>query len=153
MGLPWLWRPGGREATEVTAELTQDRCRAMQRYSAAWQNSRFKLAAIATLLAFQDHAAVFESGTYEPLMAAGPNAEQIIGFLRRGKDGLILTAAARYPARLAAEGIASESAVLLPEALQNKGRDIVSGTTHISATSLRADELFALLPAVVLIAE
>jgi (1->4)-alpha-D-glucan 1-alpha-D-glucosylmutase len=140
---------------EVIAELAQDRSRAMQRYTAEWRTGRFKLAAIATLLAFRRaHAALFENGAYEPLMAEGPNADQIGGFLRRGDNRLVLTAVARFPARLATDGIAAHSGVPLPEALHQTGwRDIISGAVHAATACLRADALFALLPAAVLVAE
>ncbi|HEY1797876.1 MAG TPA: malto-oligosyltrehalose synthase [Stellaceae bacterium] len=141
--------------TEVTAELEQDRRGAMQRYAAAWQEGRFKLAAVATLLAFRrDHAALFESGAYEPITAEGTNAEQIVAFLRRGAGALLLAATARYPARLAAEGFAAASGIPLPEALHKTAwRDILSGAVYPPAARLRANELFGPLPAAVLVAE
>jgi (1->4)-alpha-D-glucan 1-alpha-D-glucosylmutase len=140
---------------EVTVALAEDRSGAMQKYAAAWQNGHFKLAVIATLLAYRrDHPALFETGSYEPLMADGPNSDQVLGFLRRNEGNLVLTAVARYPARLAAEGIAAESGMTLPQGLHEIGwRDLISGAQHRPTSCLRPKDVFALLPAAMLVAE
>jgi (1->4)-alpha-D-glucan 1-alpha-D-glucosylmutase len=140
---------------EVTAALAQDRRGAMEKYIAAWQSGYFKLAALATLLAYRrDHPALFETGSYEPLMADGPNSDQVLGFLRRNDGNLVLTVVARYPARLAAEGIAAESGITLPQALHEIGwRDLISGAQHRPTSCLRPKDVFALLPAAMLVAE
>jgi (1->4)-alpha-D-glucan 1-alpha-D-glucosylmutase len=140
---------------ELTAELRQDRLGAMRRYAAGWQNGHFKLAAIVTLLAYRrEQAALFETGSYQPLIADGPNSDQILGFLRRFEGQLMLTAVGRYPARLAAEGIVAECGIPLPEALHETGwRDLISGAQHQPTSCLRPKDVFALLPAAVLVAE
>ena len=127
----------------------------MEKYTADWQNGHLKLAVIAMLLAYRrDHPSLFETGSYEPLMTDGANSDQVIGFLRRNDSELVLTAVARYPARLAAEGIAAESRIPLPKALHETGwRDIVSGARHRPTSCLQSRDVLALLPATVLVAE
>jgi (1->4)-alpha-D-glucan 1-alpha-D-glucosylmutase len=140
---------------ELTTALAQDRSGAMQKYTADWQNGHFKLAVIATLLGYRhDHSSLFETGSYEPLMTDGANSDQVLGFLRRNDGELVLTAVARYPARLAAEGIAAESRIPLPKALHETcWRDIVSGARHRPTPCLRSRDVLALLPAAVLVAD
>jgi (1->4)-alpha-D-glucan 1-alpha-D-glucosylmutase len=149
---PIDYRHRMRLLKEVEAELAPNRYRAMQRYVADWRSGRFKLAAVVTLLAFRrDHGGLFESGTYEPLIVDGLNANHIIAFLRRDESGVMLTAAGRYPARL---DEASGQSVPLPEALHAvTWRDVLTDTAHAPTTNLQADQLFGLLPAAVLVAE
>jgi (1->4)-alpha-D-glucan 1-alpha-D-glucosylmutase len=140
---------------EVEATLGHDRTGAIRKYIAAWQSGYFKLAAIATLLAYRrDHAALFQSGSYEPLTAVGSSSDQLLGFLRRNDNEFVLTAIARFPARLEAQGTGAEDSILLPEALhQVCWRDTLSGARYPAASRLRTHDLFALMPAAVLAPE
>jgi (1->4)-alpha-D-glucan 1-alpha-D-glucosylmutase len=140
---------------EVEATLGHDRKGAIRKYIAEWQSGYFKLAAIATLLAYRrDHAALFQSGSYEPLTAVGSSSDQLLGFLRRNDNEFVLTAIARFPARLEAQGTGAEDSILLPEALhQVCWRDTLSGARYPAASRLRTHDLFALMPAAVLAPE
>jgi (1->4)-alpha-D-glucan 1-alpha-D-glucosylmutase len=145
-----------RALEEAALALAQDRRGAMERFIADWQNGYFKLAVLATLLAYRrDHSALFETGGYEPLIADGPNSDQFLGFLRHNDRGeFMLTTVARFPARLDGKGIAAEDRMPLPEVLHRIcWHDIVSGARHRPTSCLRAGELFALMPAAVLVPE
>ena len=114
---------------------------------------RFKLAAIATLLAHRrEHPALFESGGYEPLSAEGPDADQICGFLRSQQEDVLLAAVARFPARLAQDGVAGASGLAVPDRLQQTSwYDLLCGRRHPAASILPAAELFSVMPAAVLV--
>lgn len=69
-------------------------------------------------------------------------------------SGGLLTAIARFPARLDVKGTAAEHGISLPEALhQICWGDTISGARYPSASYLRARDLFALIPAAVLVSE
>jgi (1->4)-alpha-D-glucan 1-alpha-D-glucosylmutase len=138
---------------EVTEALAADRQEAMRDYAQSWQDPHGKLAALCTILAYRrDHAALFRNGGYEPLEAAGPNADQVCAFLRGHADEVMVTAVARFPARLHAEGILPDTVLPLPEKLrQTRWRDILCGVEHPAAAALPAAGLVAILPAAVLV--
>jgi (1->4)-alpha-D-glucan 1-alpha-D-glucosylmutase len=138
---------------EVTEALAAHRQEAMRHYAQSWQDARVKLAALITILGYRrDHAALFRKGGYEPLEAAGPNADQICAFLRGHQEDVIVTAVARFPARLEADGIDPETVLPVSEALRRRRwRDLLSGSEHDAAAALRASDLFTILPAVVLV--
>ncbi len=137
---------------QVSAELRADRPRAMRRYMESWQDARFKLATIATLLGCRrEHPALFERGRYEPLEAQGPNADQLCAFLRAHDGVVLLTAVARFPARLPAAGMSPATTLALPDELrQMRWRDLLSGAERAGPT-LASPDLFAALPAAVLV--
>jgi (1->4)-alpha-D-glucan 1-alpha-D-glucosylmutase len=140
-----------QEATEALATGRQD---AMREYAQSWQDPRCKLAAIAAILAYRrDHAALFRKGGYEALEAAGANADQVCAFLRGHADQAIVVAVARFPARLQeAGGVVPDTILPLPERLrQTRWRDILCDVEHGAAAILPAPELFAILPAAVLV--
>ena len=67
---------------------------------------------------------------------------------------IVLTAIARFPARLDVKGTAAEHGISLPEALHLIcWRDTISGARYPSASYLRTRDLFALMPAAVLVPE
>jgi (1->4)-alpha-D-glucan 1-alpha-D-glucosylmutase len=138
---------------EVTEALRADRQEAMRHYARSWQDARVKLAALVTILGYRrDHAALFQSGGYEPLEAQGPNADQICAFLRTHEAEIMLTAVARFPTRLEADGVDPETVLPLPEALRHRRwRDLLCGGEHEGGAVLPAPELLAILPAAVLV--
>jgi hypothetical protein len=87
-------------------------------------------------------------------MAAGPNSDQVLGFLRRNDGEFVLTAIARFPARLDVKGATAEDGISLPAALhQICWRDAISGARYPPASHLRTRNLFALMSAAVLVPE
>ncbi len=138
---------------EVSEALAADRPAAMKQYAESWQDGRVKLAAMATILAHRrDNAALFDAGTYEAVDADGPEAEQVCAFVRSHESGTALTAIARFPARREANGFAAKTVLTLPEALRSTGlRDLLTGKTYAPAKALKAAEVFAILPAAVLV--
>jgi (1->4)-alpha-D-glucan 1-alpha-D-glucosylmutase len=152
---PVDYRVRAQMLEQVQAELAADRPAAMRRYAEEWRDCRFKLATIATLLAYRrDHAGLFENGGYEPLAGDGPDADRVCGFLRSQADDVLLVAVARFPARGAPEGFEADTALALPGALQGTSwYDLLSGRCLPAGASLPASSLFAVLPTAVLIAD
>lgn len=138
---------------EVTEALATRRTDAMRHYAQAWRDARCKLAALFTILAYRrNHAALLRRGGYEPLEAAGPNAEQVCAFLRSHADQVMVTAVARFPARLQADEIMPDTVLPLPERLRrSRWHDILCGIEHRAAPALPVPDLFAILPAAVLV--
>jgi (1->4)-alpha-D-glucan 1-alpha-D-glucosylmutase len=138
---------------EVQAALAADRLGAMRDYAAAWQDARFKLAALVTILGYRgDHAALFEKGGYEPLEAEGPGADRICAFLRGHAGDVLVSVVSRFPLRLEAEGRDAGTRVPLPETLRRtRWRDLLCGTQHGPAAALPVSALCAILPAAVLV--
>jgi (1->4)-alpha-D-glucan 1-alpha-D-glucosylmutase len=150
---PVDYRRRARMLEEVLADLASDREAAMRRYTEEWRDGRFKLATIATLLAWRrDHAALFQDGGYEPVAADGPDADRICGFLRSQADNMLLVAVARFPANWAWGGFDADTALALPDALHRTSwYDLLSGRQHRPACRLAAPALFSVLPAAVLV--
>jgi (1->4)-alpha-D-glucan 1-alpha-D-glucosylmutase len=68
-----------------------------------WQSGAIKLFLTSRILRFRaNYPELFERGTYEPLLSAGPRAEHIIGFVRIDVNRALLVIVARFPARNAA---------------------------------------------------
>ena len=138
---------------EVSDALAEDRRAAIRRFAGSWRDGRLKLSAIATILTFRrDNDALFDEGGYEPVDAQGPEADQICAFLRRRDDEALLVAVARFPARLAAHGLSRDTAIPLPEPMaQTRWRDLLTGTEFGPAAGLNGADLFAIVPAAVLV--
>jgi (1->4)-alpha-D-glucan 1-alpha-D-glucosylmutase len=134
-------------------QLAADRMATMRSCAGAWRDGRFKLAAIVTLLDYRrDHPALFQAGDYNGLRAEGPDADQVCAFVRRHGDDVLLTAAARFPARRAAADFDPETVIPLPESLQEAGwADVLTGGRIARGAALRACDLFAVMPAAVLV--
>jgi (1->4)-alpha-D-glucan 1-alpha-D-glucosylmutase len=139
--------------SEVLDELTSDRSASMRRYAEAWRDGRFKLAAIATLLAYRHkNISLFEKGSYEPIQARGTDADRICTFLRADEDKVLLVSVTRFPGRTAEAGMAADSAVPVPESLAHlRYYDLISGTEHGPTSALAASDLFSIYPAAVLV--
>ena len=130
----------------------------MRRYRRDWHDGRIKLAVIATLLAFRrDHAGVFADGTYEPMSAAGPRADEIVAFQRRQNDPAmsIVVAVRRFPGRHEAAGHSSNADAVLDamSAGATGWRDLLTGRAFPRGAALHASAIFAVLPAAVLVSE
>lgn len=77
----------------------------------SWQDGRVKQAVIARTLALR--AAVpdlFARGTYQPLLARGPLADNLVAFLRRDGGQACVVLVPRFPSRLLAEGLRMNTA-------------------------------------------
>jgi (1->4)-alpha-D-glucan 1-alpha-D-glucosylmutase len=138
---------------EIEAALARDRRGAMQDYAKSWHDARFKLATIATILAHRKETeAFFAEADYRPISAEGPNANQIAGFLRRRGEEAMLTAVARFPARLESSGLEEATVLPLPEGFQRtRWRGLLSGVEHRLSPQPAARDLFATMPAAILV--
>lgn len=132
----------------VLADLALDPAEALAHYADSWRDGRVKLAVTATLLAVRrDHAALFDSGGYEPIAASGPDADAIGAFRRQHHDDEVAVAVARFPGRRDGSGFDPGTTVPLPP-----GRWIDALTARrFEGGSAKADALFAVLPAAVLL--
>ncbi len=88
-----------------------------------------------------------ESGTYEPLRAAGPAASHLVAFCRSGE---VVTAVTRLSLRLAEGGGWGDTVLELPDG--GVWRDLLSGSAERELTggAVRAEELFAERPVALL---
>jgi (1->4)-alpha-D-glucan 1-alpha-D-glucosylmutase len=138
---------------EVTAELACDRCSAMKHYLDSWQDGRFKLAIITTLLDYRrKHEELFRAGSYRALQAMGPGLDQICAFQRRCHDDVVLIAVARHPVRFQRSQLAVQTFLPLPDELHNNTwRDLLTGLEHHPSPLLYSEDLFTVMPAVVLV--
>ncbi len=138
---------------EVLAELAQDRRNAMRRYVHSWQDGRFKLALIATLLEFRrEHPEIFAAGSYRALEVGGEGADQVCAFCRECRDEVMITAVARHPVRFQRMRPAENTQIALPEHLQHTNwRDLLTGLEHPAQPRLLAEDAFVMTPAAVLV--
>ncbi len=131
---------------DVENALADDREGAMKRFMLSWQDGRFKLAVIVTLLAHRRACPhLYADGDYEALTSSGDDTDRICAFSRRhGKEAMIV-AVARFPARREAMPAASLS---IGEKMQpGAWQDLLTGRTIDPGS----DRLFEILPAAVLV--
>jgi (1->4)-alpha-D-glucan 1-alpha-D-glucosylmutase len=142
-----------RSLREVDAALIQDRRGAMGTWFRDWQDGRFKLATVATLLRCRrEHVDLFANSDYQPLALHGARTEELCAFARQFKQQALLVLIARLPQRRAAGGIDEDVSVSVPEALQSRSwRELLSGRELPAADSLAVTTLLADLPAAVLL--
>jgi (1->4)-alpha-D-glucan 1-alpha-D-glucosylmutase len=138
---------------EISTALAHDRRSAMKQYLDTWQDGRFKLAIIATLLNYRrDQDELFRAGQYRALQALGPGTDQICAFLRRCRDNVIISAVARHPVRLQRSELAAHTILPLPDEFHNTSwRDLLTGLEHLPAPFLYSEDLFVIMPAAVLV--
>ena len=141
---------------EIEAELADDPNGAISRYRRDWADGKIKLAIIATLLAFRrSQEALFAEGSYEPVAVRGGRANEVCAYLRRlgGIDGAaILVAVRRFPGRHGEDTQEGGTALVAPPTAPRHGwRDLLTGRRFEGWGALKADDLFAVLPAVVLV--
>ncbi|MGO9991973.1 MAG: malto-oligosyltrehalose synthase [Steroidobacteraceae bacterium] len=139
---------------EVDIALERDRRAAMRGFFASWQDARFKLATLTTLLQYRRQSAeLFAAGSYQDLETQGTQAECVCAFARQYEEQVLLSLTARFPCRLESRGFDADSTIALPENLQGHAwRDLLSGrefTVHDGCLSSQA--VFSDLPAAVLI--
>jgi (1->4)-alpha-D-glucan 1-alpha-D-glucosylmutase len=139
---------------EVDIALKRDRRAAMRGFFASWQDARFKLATLATLLQYRRQSAeLFAAGSYQDLETQGTQAECVCAFARQYGEQALLSLTARFPCRLESRGFDTDSTIALPGNLQGHAwRDLLSGrefTVHDGCLSAQA--VFSDLPAAVLI--
>lgn len=137
---------------EVSSAFGRDRRRAMSEFMQSWQDGRFKLAIIATLLNYRrEHEPLFRDGEYVPLTAQGSGTDQVCAFVLRAADDVIVVATARHPVRFERQSLARDTLIPLPEEFGRFAwRDLLSGAQYRPAKQLPADQLFSVMPAAVL---
>jgi (1->4)-alpha-D-glucan 1-alpha-D-glucosylmutase len=107
----------------------------------SWQDGRFKLAAVARLLALRRaEPALFAEGGYEPVVASGPDADQILAFTRRTPDQTLLIAVARFPAGHESGGAPD---AILHLGLRGSWRDVLEDRDLSLEDETHARDLFA----------
>lgn len=138
---------------QVSAELARDRQAAMRRYLGSWHDARFKLAIIATLLDYRRaHEELFPDGDYRAVEVGGPGAGRVCAFIRQSRKDLILTAVACRPVQFERENLVSGTFLNLPQECREIGwHDLLSGIDHRATSQLVAKNLFATMPAAVLV--
>ncbi len=133
----------------VLADLAADRAGALATYAEAWRDGRVKLAVTATLLGLRrDRAALFQDGSYEAVAASGRGADAVCAFTRRRDEDEMLVAVARFPGRRERRDFEADTAVPLPE---GRWIDTLTGRTFVGGAPAPARDLFAVLPAAVLL--
>ncbi len=142
----------GRLLDDVLSELRRDQLSAMRRYLGEWQDARFKLAIIATLLDYRrTHQGLFSDGSYRALHVEGQGADRVCAFSRHHGGEVLLTAVARHPVRFERENLVRETILNLPEELAaHAWRDLLTGANHRASGKIPAEELFGIMPAAVL---
>jgi (1->4)-alpha-D-glucan 1-alpha-D-glucosylmutase len=139
---------------EVDIALKLDRRAAMRGFFAVWQDARFKLATLTTLLRFRQHAAgLFAAGDYQNLEAHGTRAECVCAFARQHGEQVLVSLTARFPHRLESRGFDVDSTIALPENLRSYAwQDLLSGRELTAEDGcLSAQMVFRDLPAAVLV--
>jgi (1->4)-alpha-D-glucan 1-alpha-D-glucosylmutase len=140
---------------ETEKELERNRGDAMGRFMRSWQDGRFKLAAILTLLALRrERPSLFSEGSYEPISAQGERADEICAFYRQQADASVIVAIARFPRRRQIKAMDRRTVLPIPEALRGSAlREILTGRViPNSPEALQASGLFAEIPAAVILA-
>ena len=134
----------------VLADLALDPAGSFAAYAESWRDGRVKLAVTAVLLGLRrDHAGLFADGSYDPLPAAGPEADSLCAFQRRSGQDAVTVAVARFPGRREGTGFDAATALTLPDGCWV---DALTGA-RFAAGATPARSLFAVLPAVVLVRE
>lgn len=129
----------------------------------SWQDGAVKLGLILRTLALRRAwPALFEHGTYQPLMVRGERAAHVVAFARQGADGTIVVVVPRLTGRLWTEGFDQPPrgeawkgiSVEMPRGIENF-IDLLSGRTVVpalrrSTAFLQASLLFQSFPAALL---
>ncbi|MBI3453359.1 MAG: malto-oligosyltrehalose synthase [Rhodospirillales bacterium] len=126
---------------------------------AAWPDGRIKLHLIAALLRLRrEEPELFAAGTYEPLDIAGPDADRIVAFVRRGGDKTMIVAIQRFFFKPLEQAMAAWPSLPVPSAAlrpPSEGpatyRNILAGGRIATGQELPAAELFGPLTAAVLV--
>lgn len=115
-----------------------------------WQDGRIKLSLTAGLLGLRRQwPRLFSHGSYEPLSAAGPEAERICAFLRSFEGNAMVVSVARHGVP---ETPCPDCALALPAGAGERWRDLFSGSLlSLKDGVFAARDLFAALPVAVLL--
>jgi maltooligosyltrehalose synthase len=133
----------------VDEGLEGDRVRALQGWLRQWQDGRIKLATTRALLALRARAAdLFAAGAYEPCEVRGPRADELIAYLRRDRERVVLTAVQRFPVRAERSREWRGTRIVVPHEVLD-AVDVLTGRTlrgRREDGGLDPAELFATLP-------
>jgi (1->4)-alpha-D-glucan 1-alpha-D-glucosylmutase len=143
-----------RVLDEIDFALKRDRRAAMRGFFQSWQDARFKLATLTTLLRYrQQSEELFAAGDYQKLDARGAQAECVCAFARQYGEQVLLSLTARFPYRLEQRGFGADSTIGLPENLQGHvWWDLLSGQEFTAQDGcLSTQAVFGNLPAAVLV--
>jgi (1->4)-alpha-D-glucan 1-alpha-D-glucosylmutase len=145
-----------RMLEQLETELAADRGTCMRQLWQHWADGRIKLATIATLLRHRrDASELYTEGDYQPLPAVGAHAEELCAFARTRGPLLMIVAVARGSRRRQQPEFDDNTVLSVPEALHRRQwRELLTGRTLPPASGqFRATDLFADLPAAVLVAD
>jgi (1->4)-alpha-D-glucan 1-alpha-D-glucosylmutase len=140
---------------DTRAGLAQDRTGSLSRWLANWSTGQIKLAVTLTLLEFRrEHPALLAAGDYQPLTVMGSEADEICAFARTQGEQSFICAVARFPRRREQHDFSAEARLTRMPALPGgPWRELLSGRViQAPGEELPARELFAVLPAAVLVA-
>lgn len=141
---------------QLEGQLSADRALHMRRLWHHWSDGRIKLATIMTLLQHRRAAAeLYADGDYQPLAASGAHANELCAFARTHGPQILIVAVACGSRRRQQPGFDEDSVLGVPETLRRRQwRELLTGRTlMLEAGQWRGSELFADLPAAVLVAD
>jgi (1->4)-alpha-D-glucan 1-alpha-D-glucosylmutase len=98
---------------------------------------------------------LYADGDYQPLAASGAHADELCAFARTHGPQILIVAVARGSRRRQQQDFDDDSLLGVPEALRRRQwRELLTGRTLLlEAGQWRGSELFADLPAAVLVAD
>ncbi|HVY13815.1 MAG TPA: malto-oligosyltrehalose synthase [Rhodopila sp.] len=133
---------------ELETALSTDRVDTMRALLRTWQDGRFKLAIVATLLRLRASLpALFAEGDYEPLATS----DEICAFVRRQERQALLVSVHRFPARREAQGTADARLEPPTDLAGRTWQDVLTGLTF--GPELELGRLHDVLPCCVLLGE
>jgi (1->4)-alpha-D-glucan 1-alpha-D-glucosylmutase len=128
----------------------------MQELMDHWHDGAIKLFVTSRILRLRAaQPTLFERGSYEPILSAGPMADCICAFARIEETSALLVITARFPARRQMDTERLRTTLALPPSLAGKTfRNIFTGTRfHAADVELAVDLVFDALPVAVLTAD
>ena len=141
-----------RSLESVKGALAGDSVAAWPAWLESWPDGRIKMAVTRGLLDLRARMpTLFRDGDYIPLTGAA-QGEGILAFARRSGDVQAIVAVARFPGRREKTPFTAEIRVATPNASGRLWTEALTGCTFVaSPDGLPAADLFAVLPAVVLL--
>jgi (1->4)-alpha-D-glucan 1-alpha-D-glucosylmutase len=135
-----------KEQSDGTDQLLRD-------LTENWHDGRLKLFVIQKALCWRrDHAQLFHQGEFVPLQTTGDHSENLVAFLRRHEEKLVLIVTPRWISQLSDKLDWKrldwkDTAVILPSGSSHDWESILSETTlkienGVKRHSVRADSLF-----------
>ncbi len=132
----------------VDEGLRGDRVRVLEQWLREWRDGRIKAATLRVLLALRAREAeLFAAGAYEPCSVTGPRVEELIAYVRRHEQSMVLTAVQRFPVRAQRSRDWRGTQIVAP---RGSGAIVDVLTGRIVSDRLDPAELFATLPVAVL---